>query len=547
MDYTKHEFKSGNILYANDLNEMDEQIYENEKNIIELQAKAGSGTIIPDYIQNELKRVADEVLINNNISKNAKVFIMVADPHYSHDNEPEYLIYTVPAVKMLSDKLSPDAICILGDEIIGYCEKSQAICNLGTIQTAYSGINTPVIRVIGNHDYNNNNNREDTTPLISHAVLERFYCNNIYYDFDDVRLICLQSVFPGQPFVYGFTDETIAFLKDSLDATKKCMCISHVPATRFGEGITWTPNNHTKVVDEIDNFIDNGGNFLGWFCGHAHYERFGLVPDKEWHLNFLANAFEKNINTSERSDDGAVGYTDRENDDAKRILFYVVIVDENEVKIRHVGSGSDYEYAFSEDPLLSSKNIGDIVKLPRKSYTAYTDYLFMGVTEDGQSILVDTISRGDTTFCKTDVTSGTLDSLKYIGSAIEERANTVKGVHEESLFGSVTFTHDCAGEYQEEIISGYFPVMFEEGGTRIAFGGKTYGDLKDHMTITRSAGNPASYYALNNAYVDNAYKSLFVDTTGAQRYSNNSASTTFRGIAIIKAGAKITSENEIYI
>lgn len=36
MSYTKQEFKSGEKLYAKDLNEMDEQIYENAETVRKL-------------------------------------------------------------------------------------------------------------------------------------------------------------------------------------------------------------------------------------------------------------------------------------------------------------------------------------------------------------------------------------------------------------------------------------------------------------------------------------------------------------------------------
>lgn len=40
MAYTKHEFKSGEKLYASQLNEMDEQIAKNEEAVEEIKGKA---------------------------------------------------------------------------------------------------------------------------------------------------------------------------------------------------------------------------------------------------------------------------------------------------------------------------------------------------------------------------------------------------------------------------------------------------------------------------------------------------------------------------
>ena len=49
MKYTKHSFKSGGILYASDLNEMDAQIVLNAENIDNLQVSIDDKQPLGDY------------------------------------------------------------------------------------------------------------------------------------------------------------------------------------------------------------------------------------------------------------------------------------------------------------------------------------------------------------------------------------------------------------------------------------------------------------------------------------------------------------------
>ena len=65
MSYTKQNFKSKEKLYASDLNEMDEQIYQNTETISQLsEDKADKADIPTDEHINELINVALGVVEN---------------------------------------------------------------------------------------------------------------------------------------------------------------------------------------------------------------------------------------------------------------------------------------------------------------------------------------------------------------------------------------------------------------------------------------------------------------------------------------------------
>jgi hypothetical protein len=65
MSYTKQNFKSGEKLYASDLNEMDEQIHQNTESISKLsEDKADKAEIPTDEHINELINVALGVVEN---------------------------------------------------------------------------------------------------------------------------------------------------------------------------------------------------------------------------------------------------------------------------------------------------------------------------------------------------------------------------------------------------------------------------------------------------------------------------------------------------
>lgn len=57
MSYTKHEFKSKEKLYASQLNEMDEQIYENSEKIAQLMQGSGSGNVITREASGEVVKI----------------------------------------------------------------------------------------------------------------------------------------------------------------------------------------------------------------------------------------------------------------------------------------------------------------------------------------------------------------------------------------------------------------------------------------------------------------------------------------------------------
>lgn len=500
---------------------------------------------VPDYIETEIERVVGNVY--NNIPENADIFIMCADTHYE-ENKTGYIDYTIPAIKSLANMLEPNAVCILGDEITGSIKKNNALKQLGKINSTLKGFDIPVIRALGNHDYNSGYD-EANSQMLSKAILDRHFNDNTYVDTGNTRLICVRSVYPNAPQRWGFDEETLNFVEDALDTADRmtCICFSHVPAYRDGNGGSWIPNLQEEMSEIIETFIRNGGKFAGWYCGHAHYERFGTPEGKMWHMNFLATAQEKNITPDTTTcDNGAVGYTDRLNGDAKRLLFYVVVVSGYNVNIYHVGSGSDYSFKIPvlDSTLLSSLPFGTIVQLPRKDGST-TPYLFVGSDANGQSILVDTVSRGNTIFGSGE--NGSLESIKYIGSMAESKANSVKALYLDELFGSVTFEHDCAGEYTETVTSGYFPIWYED--KKIKIGNVQYMDMTDHFILKNINGDGVKYWTLDNKLQDELYKSHFIKNDGSEGYSTNTAvsDVVFRGIAIIKADAKVTEDNVVYM
>lgn len=503
------------------------------------------GNTIEPYVEAEIERVVGNVY--NNIPEDADIFIMCADPHYT-DSKTEYLDYTVPTIKALADRLGPNAVCILGDEITGNIKKNNALKQLGKVNSALKGFDIPVVRALGNHDYNIGYDEADS-QVLTKAMLEHHFNDNTYIDTGNTRLICVRSVYPNAPKRWGFDEETLAFVEDALNTVDgmTCLCFSHVPAYRDENGGSWTPNLQEEMSEIVETFIRRGGKFAGWYCGHAHYERFGTPEGKMWHMNFLATAQERNITPDTATcDNGAVGYTDRLNGDAKRLLFYVVVVSGMNVNIYHVGSGSDYSFQIpvTDSKPLSSLKIGTTVQLPRKDGST-TPYLFVGSDAKGQSILVDTSSRGNTIFGSGE--KGSLESIKYIGSVAENKANSVKALYLDELFGSVTFEHDCAGEYTETVTSGYFPIWYE--GKNIKIGDKQYMDMTDHFILKNINGDGVKYWTLRNTKTSGLYKSHFVKNDGSEGFSTNTATTdvVFRGIAIIKADAKVTEDNVVYM
>ena len=197
--------------------------------------------------------------------------------------------------------LIDDAICS-GDVVLN--QFSHATLTLNSDITFWDAVHgsEDILMCIGNHDvaglgseggdmnyskYGYNITQADAYEKYFKDRIDNwgatYTADHTYYykDYDDqgIRLIVLDYLLTGADMEGQITwfGTTLAGAKS---AGKAVVCVNHVlPSTAdttFVES-TFTSTKRDKagsldddLMDEVDDFIDGGGVFLGWLCGHMH-------------------------------------------------------------------------------------------------------------------------------------------------------------------------------------------------------------------------------------------------------------------------------------
>jgi len=194
-----------------------------------------------------------------------------------------------------------DAVINGGDTVTSYLENGV---------TWYDDIiatsNINVLNCCGNHDeysnaYNNPADKKDVYDAIIAPVVSSVsgieqpagastngYCY-YYKDYDDVRVIVIDA---NTGTINGFdtTQENWfkSVLADAITNSKSVLVVSHSPFNKYDTHIvrpntlnwnSWVPFSITdaqytdyKAFDAVDEFIDNGGEFICWLTGHTHFD-----------------------------------------------------------------------------------------------------------------------------------------------------------------------------------------------------------------------------------------------------------------------------------
>ena len=176
-----------------------------------------------------------------------------------------------------------------------------------------------------------------------------------YKDYNEkVRVIVLDAYSPN---AYWDSDEEawlVSVLADAKTNNLAVLCVTHVPPSE--ENFTRIPCTFSSVLSverwvispgalsAVQDFIDAGGIFSGWLCGHTHYDVFGYPTGKQGQHMF--------VTMSARYDYGPDGFDDgfdtpRSGDDTKIDYdsFNLVAVDtENSLfKVLRIGVNLDFK------------------------------------------------------------------------------------------------------------------------------------------------------------------------------------------------------------
>ena len=241
-------------------------------------------------------------------------FLVQTDPHMYVGSDK-----TVGNIgKALSHFVDLDFISVLGDLIRGYAyeedNRADAYKSFEELVNRYTeNVNCPILMTLGNHDTNVMWCKEyaDHTKLINQydhyfMMTEKLkevngttmstveYKNYYYVDLPnyDVRIIMLNTLDDDYMEDYGSTfrispEQQAWFKNEALNTNRSVIVMSH---TALRTGIAEVGNNKVEGADAIlrmvESFVDNGGDFIAYFCGHVHEQSDMVDSNGRLHISF---------------------------------------------------------------------------------------------------------------------------------------------------------------------------------------------------------------------------------------------------------------------
>ena len=236
----------------------------------------------PSYFEEEINATADAVMKKVNEGK-ALVFCLLSDSHYTVNGTWQT---TMKNIKAVNEKIGFNGIIHLGDLQDGMLDKGMCRRIANSCINDMRQINDKVYLTIGNHDTNYfKGNPEWLTTEEQYGIYGRFNdsyvrregVNGYYYtDFDNVgmRMLVLTSFDHRQALRYGFSDEELKWVKETLAATPsgyKVLIISHdAPLAQLDY---WASEirNGDRLMDILEAYHrQEGKEILGYIHGHTH-------------------------------------------------------------------------------------------------------------------------------------------------------------------------------------------------------------------------------------------------------------------------------------
>jgi 3',5'-cyclic AMP phosphodiesterase CpdA len=193
-------------------------------------------------------------------------FVAVNDPHFMDEKCGLWLQTAVAKMKACSPQ--PELCLMAGD----YAENG-TLAELAGARDAFKGLGIPVHGVIGNHDYQPNDDRK---------AYEEVFPNQINYQFDHrgwqfMALDTTEGLKANRTKISG---ETLRWVDEHLpkfDRKKPLVLLSHF---QLGPGINNRPLNTDALLERFKEH-----NLRAAFCGHFH----GFTESKLGEAVFTTN------------------------------------------------------------------------------------------------------------------------------------------------------------------------------------------------------------------------------------------------------------------
>ncbi len=371
MSYIKMNLKNGQNWTEDHIAHIETGIATNESKIDVIDKIINSVndyTCDTSYYESE---IADTVSkLRAACTDKSLVFAVVTDTHLNAERE-EAFTKTLKNIKAVNEQFAIDFLFHLGDMIDSDPSRDKAIGYIEKIVNGFRSIVPNTFIINGNHDDNSskeNNSAIKLQPGERYAIFNRFNDIHVnrpgnkeyfYFDVDSmgVRFICLNSTIEvasgNSPLdSWGFPQEEITWLEDvALKTDYKVILTSHMGLIKdtICHGIT--PKNGTAVINAINNFQSNGGEVIGLFIGHCHWDYitnetgFNIVSTDCWKLD------DTGFSTLGAHPSGAVKTTGRVDGTVTENAWDIVVVNTETglVKIIRFGAGNDREYKYLSD------------------------------------------------------------------------------------------------------------------------------------------------------------------------------------------------------
>lgn len=214
-------------------------------------------------------------------------------------------------LKLFTNYIGFDFVANLGDVIRGYADET--IDSPESMRTAMTeimhryitGISCPLFIAMGNHDTNKmwadafGGNPFDFSEVWAREFKPAFNTNlkavtrtglmYYYTDFDDVRVIVLNTQ-DGGDGAFGIGQTQIDWLTNTaLNTDKAVLVLSHVPLVNGWSVASNYVSSYANAVSAIKAFQTNGGTVIGCMSGHTHTQEYKTVDDILY-VTFMNNA-----------------------------------------------------------------------------------------------------------------------------------------------------------------------------------------------------------------------------------------------------------------
>ena len=241
-------------------------------------------------------------------------FFIQTDPHMYVGSEKS----VGNMAKALSHFVDLDFIAVTGDLIRGYAyeedNRADAYKSFEELVRRYTeNVNCPILMTLGNHDTNAMWAKEyaDHTKQINQydhyfIMTEKLkevngstmsvpeYKNYYYVDLPNynVRVIMLNTLDDDYMENYGSlfyisNEQKVWFKNEALNTDRSVIVMSHAA---LRTGIAEAGNNEVtgagSILRMVEEFVQDGGDFIAYFCGHVHEQSQMIDSNGRLHISF---------------------------------------------------------------------------------------------------------------------------------------------------------------------------------------------------------------------------------------------------------------------